>query len=250
MMLGLRVPPAPQPPSGAPGSLQVFRASPGFLRYRLLLWAANQGTALIGLLFALFYFDQSFGLERAKQAPDEVARVLSEVLQLSFLPDGVRFLWDLFEFVAIGLFLAQLPLSFLLISIDYQQRWYMMTDRSLRIREGVWRVDERTMTFSNIQNLTLRQGPLQRLFGISDLEVRSAGGGQSSGEAERKGSLKQTHSAFFHGVANASQIRQTIWERMQGLPGQEDSPEPERLTAAGAARELVAEARALRRAVS
>ena len=34
----------------------------------------------------------------------------------------------------------------LLVTLDYRYRWYVVTDRSLRIREGLWRIQERTMT--------------------------------------------------------------------------------------------------------
>ena len=44
----------------------------------------------------------------------------------------------------------------------------------------MFKVQEKTMTFSNVQNVSIRQGPMQRLFGIADLEVRTAGGGSSS----------------------------------------------------------------------
>ena len=45
----LRVPPEPEPPLGAPGSVQVFRAAPGFFRYRLLGWGLGQ---VLGLRLA------------------------------------------------------------------------------------------------------------------------------------------------------------------------------------------------------
>ena len=54
-----------------------------------------------------------------------------------------------------------LPLTFALVRLDYELRWYIVTDRSLRIREGVTSLRESTMTFANIQHIAVRQGPLQ-----------------------------------------------------------------------------------------
>jgi membrane protein YdbS with pleckstrin-like domain len=59
--------------------------------------------------------------------------------------------------------------SYVTIRLDYEFRWYKTTHRSLRIREGVWLVREMTMTYANIQDISVSQGPLQRLFGIADL---------------------------------------------------------------------------------
>ena len=50
----LKVPPEPDPPLGDPASVRVFRAAPGFLRYRLLGWGWKQIGALVGLLFGLY----------------------------------------------------------------------------------------------------------------------------------------------------------------------------------------------------
>ena len=75
--------------------------------------------------------------------------------------------------------------------LDYDYHHYVITDRSLRIRAGVWHVHEMTMTFANVQNISIRQGPLQRLLGIADLVVQTAGGGSSArGPRERHGQAR------------------------------------------------------------
>jgi uncharacterized membrane protein YdbT with pleckstrin-like domain len=121
------------------------------------------------------------------------------------------------------------------------------------------------MTFSNVQNVSIRQGPLQRLFGISDLEVRTAGGGSSHNAGnQQQGLADNLHLGYFRGVGNAEEVRDTILthlrrQRTSGL-GDPDEPamdaapvEPEGdggadLLAAGS--EILAEARALRRAIA
>ena len=48
---------------------------------------------------------------------------------------------------------------------------YTLTDRALRLRRGVMRVEEVTLSYVNIQNVKFVQGPLQRYFGIGDPEL-------------------------------------------------------------------------------
>jgi hypothetical protein len=167
----LKIPGEPAAPFGAPGSVRVFRAGPGFLRYRLLGWSVRQLGALLGILFVLqfFAFDSSGVASRIEEQMNQNVPLQEWDIPLTF---GT--LWKAFEMLAIAGFVVQLPFTFLMLYLDYDYRWYILTDRSLRIREGLMRIDERTMTFSNIQNVTVRQGPLQRLLGISDLEVSTA----------------------------------------------------------------------------
>lgn len=71
------------------------------------------------------------------------------------------------------------------------------------------------MSFANVQQVTLTQGPLQRLLGIADVRVRSAGGG--SGDAHEKGQDDSMHVGVFHGVDNALAIRDLILERLRSF---------------------------------
>jgi len=143
--------------------------------------------------------------------------------------------------------------------LDFELRWYIVTDRCLRIREGIVNVKEKTMTFANIQNLTVRQGPLQRLLGIADVEVRNAGGGGAAEQSSDGHLGEQVHVGYFRGLDNADEVRDTIMagvrrQRSAGL-GDHDDHEEEAMEAhgsvalLGAANELLAAAHALRRSV-
>lgn len=111
------------------------------------------------------------------------------------------------------------------------------------------------MTFSNVQNVTVRQGPLQRAFGIADLRVQTAGGGSKSGEDGEQGATEQLHVGYFRGVANAAEIRDALLARLRRLrgsglgdPEEPTGPAPAIEPAAAAleaARELLDEVRAL-----
>ena len=52
LLRGLRLPPEPQPPSGAAGSLRQFRAARNYYRLRMLAWAFKQVSALVGIALA------------------------------------------------------------------------------------------------------------------------------------------------------------------------------------------------------
>lgn len=75
------------------------------------------------------------------------------------------------------------------------------------------------MTFSNIQNVAIRQGPLQRFFGIADVEVRTAGGGGggSGGGQHENPSAENMHIGYFRGVDNAEEIRDLIMNHLRRL---------------------------------
>jgi membrane protein YdbS with pleckstrin-like domain len=190
LMRVLRVPVEPAPPPGDPALVRTFRAAPSYFRYSVAAWALKQLSALFGLLFG-YYFFRNFVFFR-----------------------GFGYGWiGIIELIAVAAFIAQLPFSFALLRLDFEMRWYMLSDRSLRIREGILSVHERTMTFANIQNISIRQNPLQRIFGISTVVVRAAGGGSATGE--KGGGGTRSHEATFEGVDNAEEIRNVIRERIR-----------------------------------
>lgn len=153
-------------------------------------------------------------------------------------------------------YLAQIPVTFVVLRLEYEMRWYIVTDRSLRIRAGAWKVQETTMSFANLQQVEVTQGPLQRLLGLADVRVQSAGGGSGEHDPHADDSM---HRARFHGVDNAQEIRDLILERLRryrtaGLGDPDDHRDHVPAAPAGgdvlaATRELAAEARALRAAL-
>jgi len=236
-----RVEERPEPPPGSPESLQVFRASPRFFRYSLLKWGAGQVAALSGLIAS------TVGFEFIEFGP------------------WSRFVASAGPFLIV-LFVIQIPGSYLMLRLGYRMRWYMVSDRALRIRYGVYSVREQTMTVVNIQNMAVRRGPLQRLFGIADLEIRTASGGGSDEDDE---SLSR---GLLQGLDNAEEVRNLLLASLRqsrdaglGDPDDDGVPAPPSATAAAgsagiastaadddgdavaAARELLLEVRALRR---
>jgi membrane protein YdbS with pleckstrin-like domain len=269
----VRVPLEPQPPFGDPQSLKVFRASRKLYYLRLFRWGIGQIAAFVAILFWL-------GVVRVSEHEAERVRAqdpaLSSVAHLKAgrnkvtmgplrkVPPIVFKGLQALEAVGVVIYLGQLIISYATTRLEYEMRWYIVTDRSLRIRSGIWTVHESTMSFANLQQVVVTQGPLQRVLGISDVRVESAGGGRGSSSEE--GSSPSMHAGVFEGVENAAEIRNLILERLRhfretGLGDPDEAvqkTEPPAIRAEVplsstevvlAARDLIAESRKLRAAL-
>jgi membrane protein YdbS with pleckstrin-like domain len=231
----LKVPPAPVIPSG---NVRVFRSAPAYRSYRVFLWAVRQVGLVAGLTVGAMF--------------------LSTIVPVINYPLSHKIAWGLEALAWLG-FIIQLPFGFLVARIDYAFRWYVLSDRSLRLHEGIVSFQEKTMTFANIQQVSIQQNPIQRLLGISDVKVETAGGGGSSGSKDGgSGHGEHLHEAHFRGVSNPGEIRDVILARVRmyrdaGL-GEHSIPERAEPASASpaaleAAKELLTEMRALRQAL-
>src|SRR5262245_53893967 len=234
----LRVPQDPHPPQGDQ-NIQIFRAAPNYFWYRVLQWCVKNGFALMGLVAAL-------GLSGV------ISRVIPSafgLLGVSITRGTALVVLTILELGALAGFVLQAVGSLLLLRLDFEQRWYIVTDRSLRIREGLLRLREQTVTFANVQHVSIRQGPLQRVLGIADLRVRTAGG--KAEEPIETSGHDNPHIAVFRGIGNAESVRDAIRDRLRqhrdaGLGDPDDEPTGPDLRASALA--LVEEARLLRTA--
>lgn len=57
----------------------------------------------------------------------------------------------------------------------YDKLFCELTTRALHFRKGVWFKTERSIPLDKIQDLTFREGPVLRYFGLSSLYVETAG---------------------------------------------------------------------------
>jgi membrane protein YdbS with pleckstrin-like domain len=187
----LRIPPQPDSPPGDESTARVFLASPQYFRYRLALWSLRNG---IGMFFAFVSITAAVAAAAHRAWPILVV------------------VGPLIAFVA----LVRLAFSLAILRLDYEKRWYVVTERSLRIREGIVHVREMTVTFANIQNISVSQGPLQRAFGIADLKVETAGGGGAV-RTRQEHTGPNLHTAWFRGIDNAAEIRSLMQERLRRL---------------------------------
>jgi membrane protein YdbS with pleckstrin-like domain len=113
--------------------------------------------------------------------------------------------------IAIPLIVLPDVIAYVAIHVRYDTTWYIISPRSVRIRRGVWVISEVTVTFENIQDVQIKQGPIQRHFGIADLVVQVAGGGAVGPHGEGMGS----HMAVIEGVEDARELRDLILSRVR-----------------------------------
>ena len=177
-----------QPPDlpARPGmTIDRFHPSPGFLRYlKLWFWL---GLIVIDAWFLIGWIASFF-----------VRPWLGLALAPVFF--AVTVLPDVIAYVAIHL--------------RYDSAWYVLSDRSLRIRRGIWTIHETTITFENVQDVKIHQGPVQRIYGISDVIVETAGGGGSGKTSEGDLSVP-SHTGLIEGVDDAARIRDLIMARVR-----------------------------------
>jgi uncharacterized membrane protein YdbT with pleckstrin-like domain len=219
-----RVPGEPHAPEGAAESVRMFHAGRNYLTCRLILWGIANTAIAAGLM---------------------------GVFGLSFIPGMpalVRTIWRVLSAGVAAVFVVSIPITYFLQRLNYEMRWYIVTDRSLRIRRGVVRVQEMTMTFANVQGIRLNANPIQGWLGLANVEVQSAGGGSGA-----QGTPSSGHVARFEGVDNAEAIRDLIVERLRvyrdsGLG--EKTREVREAPALSAARSVLQETRALRNALA
>lgn len=173
----------PEEPGGTHESVVVFRASPKYLTYLMIpMWITLAGASL-GLV------------------------VLETVAAIALWQKGYAWVGLLIWGIGAVVLAGKAVLFYVVTRLNYEMRWYIVTDRSLRIREGVWLVREVTLTFANVQNLNIMQGPLQRYFGISDLIVETAGGGTGGGHGAE---AMLAHHGVLRGIENAQEVRDRI----------------------------------------
>ncbi len=204
--------------------LQVLRADPAYWKFLLLGWCVYAVAWTSGI-------------------------VIGEVAALLAAP--------VFGWVAIPLVIlafVKVVVMFVVTRIDYELRWYIITDTSITVRQGAWTIREITVSYQNIQNVSVSQGPLERYFGFANLQIDTAG----SGGAHAHGKGENPNRAVLRGIINAPQIRDTILENLRtfrnsGLGDPDDvavhaptTVNPRR----GLLQEIAAEAKTLRQVVS
>jgi membrane protein YdbS with pleckstrin-like domain len=190
----------PTLPALAGEAIQSFRPAQGFLRYlKFQFWIA---LVVIDVLLVIGWL---------------VLGVASPLAGVLITP------------LALFLIIAPDVVAYLALHLRFDTTWYVVSERSLRIRRGIWIIHETTITFENVQNVTISQGPLQRWFGIADVVVETAGG--SGGRGEQHAGMAAGHQGMVEGLDNAPQIRDLILSRLQrsqsaGLGDDHASPGP------------------------
>jgi len=173
----------PAPPAGSHETFQVFRACPAYLAYNLFFWRLYAVAWALGMV-----------------AGSAVLLAISGWFVLLVVP-------------LLGVAAFKVAVFYVTTRLNYDMRWYVITDRSLLIREGIWIVREITLTFANAQNVRVTQGPLERLFGFSNVEVDTAGGGGDRGPHGEQST--RPHRAVLRGLENPGAARDAILEHLR-----------------------------------
>jgi membrane protein YdbS with pleckstrin-like domain len=190
----LRVPEQPPTlPGGSRQALNVFQPAPGFLKY-MQFW------------FWIILFLTDIGLT--------VAYIVGSI---ALIVEGLWWVAVLLFPVAFVIIVLPDIIAYIAIHMRFDTTWYAMTDRAMRLRRGIWVIHETTISFENIQNVKLQQGPLQRWCGISNVIVETAGAGGSS--QGKHGRFSVSNQGIIEGVADAERLRDLILNRLRQARG-------------------------------
>lgn len=143
--------------------------------------------------------------------------------------------WVALLLLPVYLVIAIVPdvFAYVALHLRYDTTWYVMTDRSVRIRRGIWSITEMTVTFENVQNVNIKQGPIQRIFGISDLTIETAGAGAAGSHG-----VSVANQARIEGIDNPEELREQILQRLRAAKsaglGDDDDDDDTRIATAGA----------------
>jgi len=99
------------------------------------------------------------------------------------IPDGVA------KYVYAAVLLIAIT-TFLLAYLGFRKKGYALRDRDIMYKTGLIWKSMTTIPFSRIQHCEVKEGPIERLFGLSSLHIYTAGG--SSSDIDIPGLYPQT----------------------------------------------------------
>ena len=187
---GLRIPSEPaEMPVDSGELIKIFHPSPNWLRLRRLQIVSGTLVALL-VNVAVFFAQMK--------------------MSSSFIFSFSIFDWSNINLLLAPLFLLAGVLRLITLRLQYDCTWYVLTERALRIRRGLILIRETTITYANIQNLSLQQGPLERMFSLSNIKVETAGGGGGDSKTDSLG-----HSGLIEGVQDADSLRDLMMAQVR-----------------------------------
>lgn len=194
----LKLPPGNAVLPGSETHQQVWNPDDAYLSYRLLFfWIGSVFTVLVAL--ALMGGGLIGGLALMEKEP------VPGTLLMILLP-------------GVGLFLlTTVALNLAIVYLELDMLRYTLTDEAIRLRRGVTKVEEVTLSYVNIQNVKFHQGPLQRWYGIADLFVETAGGGSVVQPGQEGMALG--HRGLITGISRPEELRDLILERVREARG-------------------------------
>ena len=97
----------------------------------------------------------------------------------------------------------------------YDTLFCELTTRALHFKKGIYFRTERTVPLDKIQDLTFKEGPILRYFGLSSLYIETAGQ-----------SAQQASDMTLTAIIDAHQFRNMVMEQRDEVTGYRDSTTP------------------------
>jgi membrane protein YdbS with pleckstrin-like domain len=133
-------------------------------------------------------------------------QLFAALLMAVILPQTAGRWGAVVSFGAVALVLAILGFMLVVARVDFELRHYLVGDRSLRVSQGAISQREVTLSYANVQNIEVTQGPLERVFGFKNLIISTAG---ASAPTDAKG-MPSMHQVRMMGLENADELRALV----------------------------------------
>ncbi len=190
------------PSALGPGARLVKPSHRWLQRKRLQIWASVLGAyAFTGGMIAT-------GYALSTTNPDHALSVLG-ILDMASFGVGDTLVTIAPLFLALG--------ASAVLTLQYLQTWYVISDNALLVRSGVFTSKETTITFGNVQNVEIARSPVDRLFRISAVDVQTAGGGKASARSKKARKAGAVHSdgrgARLQGIEDPESLRTLLLTR-------------------------------------
>jgi membrane protein YdbS with pleckstrin-like domain len=125
-----------------------------------------------------------------------------------FLIDEGDSLFSLISLAVVVLFVVALVFSLTWVVLYYQSVVYHLNKTEMTWRRGVWFRTTGIVPYNRITNVDIVQGPLMRLFHISDLKIQTAGSSAPDGKSE----------IALIGIEDPEPLRALIMDFVRGHP--------------------------------
>jgi membrane protein YdbS with pleckstrin-like domain len=79
--------------------------------------------------------------------------------------------------VAVVMICLSAVLAMVLVNLVYENTTFLVKDDSLTINRGMLFKQSSTLPFNRVQNVTILSGPFERIFGLSTINISTAGWG-------------------------------------------------------------------------
>lgn len=102
-------------------------------------------------------------------------------------------------------------IAYVAIHLRFDTIWYGISARGVYVRRGIWQISEHSITIENIQNVSVRQGPIEQLFRISTVVIETAG----SAAGEHDNVFSFGNQTIMVGIEEATEIRELLMRRVR-----------------------------------